>query len=51
MTYTHEFSKHTAEAKIQIRKLESIKYKSRCKWSTILNKKCLKKNDNLLHQF
>ena len=45
MTCAYELSKHTATTKIQIRKLESIKYKIlRCKWSTIFNKICLKEN-------
>ena len=45
MTYAHELSKHPTGIKVQIRKLETIKYKLlRCKWSTIFNKICLKEN-------
>ena len=41
MTYAYELSKHSTATKVQIRKLESIKYKLlKCKWSTI----CLKEN-------
>ena len=44
MTYTHELSKHTVSAKIQIKKLESIQHKLlRYKWSTTFKKICLKK--------
>ena len=43
MTYAHELSKHTAAAKIQIKKLESINYKLlRYKWPTTFSKICLK---------
>ena len=45
MTYAYELSKHSTATKVQIRKLESIKYKLlKCKWSTIFNKICLKEN-------
>ena len=45
MTYAYELSKHSTATKVQIRKLESIKYKLlKCKWSTIFNKICLEEN-------
>ena len=45
MTYAQELAKHSTAIKIQIRKLENVKYKLlRSKWSTIFNKICLEEN-------